>query len=98
MLVEELLKQIRDNIAKGEPTRDYSRNVTLTGSAISLNNEACKQIHIFNTLTTDVTITINNGSNITIQPNFGITIPVNNTNEITVNGTAAAVLQYIISI
>jgi hypothetical protein len=96
MLVEEILKQISNNLDKANPTRDFSRNITLTGSAIALPNEACKQCTIFNTLTTDVIVTLNAGSNLTIPSNFGGTFAVNNTNEITVNGTNLSVLTYIV--
>lgn len=96
MLVEEVLKQINESLQKANPTRDFSREITLTGSAIALPNEACKQVTIFNTLTSSVVITLNSGSNITIPSNFGGTFAVNNTNEITVNGTSTAVLTYIV--
>ncbi len=97
MLVEELLKRIRDVQERVWPQTDRSRSFTLTGSAIALPNESCKVVTLLNTTGANLVITINGGDNITIPNNVGIEISVTNTNLVRVNGTLSAALSYIIS-
>lgn len=97
MLVEELLKRIRDIQERVWPQTDRSRSVTLTGSALTLPNESCKTVTIINTTGANVILTINGGNNITLPTSTGLEISVTNTNLITANGTLSAALSYIIS-
>ena len=79
------------------PQKDRSRLATLTGSALTLPNESCKSVTFLNTTGSDVNFIVNSGDAFALPTSVGITLFVSNTNLITVNGTNAETLQYIIS-
>jgi len=97
MLTDELLKQVNATLNRANPSKDKTRTFTLTGAAVALPNESCKYVTILNITGANLVLTVNSGDNFTLPNNVGATLFCSNTNLVTVNGTLAATLQYIIS-
>lgn len=77
-----------------------SSNYTLTSSLAQIGAIACKQVTLLNLSTNpNVTLVINGGSNITLEPGYSMTIPCTNLNQIQAKtATGGEVLNIIYSV